>query len=196
MTRGRKITDRSRAVADSLARRDDAQLVVVDVQGKLARRVHDSDAMLDRLQRLIRAARLLDLPVVWVEQRPDKLGATVPEIAEALSGLSPASKSSFGCCGDEAVMGEIRSSGRSQILLCGIETHVCVWQTARELCRSDFDVHLIADASSSRSALNRDIAWRRMEAIGVTLSTVEMALFELMASADHPRFREISRLLK
>jgi nicotinamidase-related amidase len=113
-----------------------------------------------------------------------------------MEGLTPLHKSSFGCCGDEAVMRNIESSGRRQVLLCGIETHVCVWQTARELRQSDHDVHLIADASSSRSVVDRDIAWRRMESIGVKLSNVEMVLFELMVDADHPRFRDVSRLLK
>jgi nicotinamidase-related amidase len=181
---------------DALARLDMAQLVVVDVQGKLARLMRNSEAMIGQLSRLIQAARLLDLPVVWVEQLPDKLGPTVPEIAEVLDGLAPLSKSSFGCCGDEQVMARIEAAGRRQVLLCGIETHVCVWQTARELRHAGYDVHLIADASSSRSELNRDIAWRRMEGIGVKLSCVEMALFELMVSADHPRFRDVSRLLK
>jgi len=181
---------------DSLATSENAQLVVVDVQGKLARLMHQSEPMIEQIGRLIRAAGELELPVVWVEQLPEKLGPTVPEIAEAMGDLAPLSKSSFGCCGDEAVMRRIESSGRRQVLLCGIETHVCVWQTARELQRNDYDVHLIADASSSRSAFNREIAWRRMEAIGVKLSSVEMVLFELMHDASHPRFREISGLLK
>ncbi len=180
----------------SLATTDNAQLLVVDVQGRLAQLMHESETMIAQIRRLIRAVRVLDLPVVWVEQLPEKLGPTVPEVAAAMDGLTPLSKSSFGCCGDEAVMRNIESSGRRQILLCGIETHVCVWQTARELRHSDYDVHLIADASSSRSVLNRDIAWRRMEAIGVTLSCVEMVLFEMMRDADHPRFRDVSRLLK
>ncbi len=136
------------------------------------------------------------MPIVWAEQLPEKLGPTVPELIEALDGLTPMTKSSFGCCGDAAMMSAIESSGRRQVLLCGIETHVCVWQTASELRARDFYVHLIADAVSSRSAFNRDIAWRRMEAIGVQLSTVEMVLFELMKDASHPRFRAISQLLK
>jgi nicotinamidase-related amidase len=175
---------------------DSAQLVVVDIQGKLARLMHDTEAMIEQTRRLIQAARLLELPIVWAEQLPEKLGPTVAEIAEGLDGLEPHSKSSFGCCGDIDLMAAIESSGRRQILLCGIETHVCVWQTANALRERDYSVHLIADASSSRSPLNREIAWRRMEAIGVHLSNLEMALFELMGDAGHPRFREVSRLLK
>jgi len=175
---------------------DSAQLIVVDIQGKLARLMHESEAMIGQARRMIQAARLLELPIVWAEQLPDKLGPTVPEIAECLDGLEPHSKSSFGCCGDADLMKAIAASRRRQILLCGIETHVCVWQTARALREREYSVHLIADASSSRSALNREIAWRRMEAIGVHLSNLEMALFELMVDASHPRFREVSRLLR
>jgi nicotinamidase-related amidase len=120
----------------------------------------------------------------------------VPELAETLSGLSPLSKSSFGCCGDTGLMEAIRATGRRQVLLCGIEAHVCVWQTAAALRGADYAVHLICDAVSSRSSENREIAFRRMAQAGVCLSNVEMVLFELMGSAGHPRFREVTRLLK
>ncbi|MEN1727049.1 MAG: hydrolase [Pseudomonadota bacterium] len=175
---------------------ENAQLVLVDVQGKLARLMHESDAMIGQIRRLIQAAHILELPVVWAEQLPDKLGPTVPELVEVLGSSRPLSKSSFGCCGDERLMSEIESTGRDHVLLCGIETHVCVWQTAVALRERGYQVHLIADAASSRSAFNRNIAWRRMEAIGVYLSNVEMVLFELMGDASHPRFRDVSRLLK
>jgi len=175
---------------------EDSLLLVVDVQGKLARLMHDSEAMIRQQQILIEACRLLDVPIVWAEQLPDKLGPTVPELVDKLSGLKPLSKASFGCCGDAAIMQAIRTSQRRQILLCGIEAHVCVWQTAAALRRENFIVHLVCDAVSSRSAFNRDIAFRRMAAAGVVLSNVEMLLFELMQTAEHPRFREVTRLLK
>src|SRR6056297_4293877 len=131
---------------------DNALLLIVDVQGKLARLMHESEAMLHQQQILIEGCRMLELPVVWAEQLPDKLGSTVPELTEKLSGLAPLAKSSFGCCGDEGLMAAIRASGRRQVLLCGIEAHVCVWQTAAALMREDFEVHLVCDAVSSRSA--------------------------------------------
>ncbi len=175
---------------------DDALLLIVDVQGKLARLVHESEAMIRQQRLLIQACRLLGLPILWAEQLPEKLGPTVPELAEVLDGFEPLAKSSFGCCGDEGLMAAIEASGRRQVLLCGIEAHVCVWQTAAELLNRGYAVHLIADAVSSRSAVNRDIALRRMEAAGVHLSNVEMALFEMMRDAGHPRFRDVSGLLK
>lgn len=171
-------------------------LVVVDVQGRLARLMHESDRMIAQQNILIRACRILEVPVVWAEQLPDKLGPTVDELQPALEGLTPCAKSSFGCWGDSTLRAQIERGGRRQVLLCGIETHVCVWQTAASLKDADFSVHLIADAVSSRSAFNRDIGLRRMEQAGVRLSNVEMALFELMENAEHPRFRDVSRLLK
>jgi nicotinamidase-related amidase len=175
---------------------DDSVLLVVDVQGKLARLMHESETMIRQQQILIEACRILGVPVLWAEQLPDKLGPTVPELAGRLEGLSPCAKSSFGCWGDKTLETAIRRSERRQILLCGIETHVCVWQTAAALREEDYSVHLICDAVSSRSAFNRDIGIRRMAASGVHLSNVEMALFELMVDARHQKFREVTRLLK
>ena len=175
---------------------DNALLLLVDVQGKLARLMHESERMIHQQGILIEACKLLDVPIVWAEQLPDKLGATVPELAERLGDREPQGKASFGCWGDEGLRRTIQRSGRRQILLCGIEAHVCVWQTAAALRGEGYEVHLIADAVSSRSAFNRDIALRRMEAAGVHLSNVEMVLFELMGDASHPRFRDVTRLLK
>ncbi len=175
---------------------DDALLVIVDVQGKLARLMDESEAMIRQQQVLIAGCRLLDVPIVWAEQLPEKLGATVPELAEKLAGLDALSKSSFGCCGDDVLMSAIKASGRRQVALCGIEAHVCVWQTAAELIRLGYEVHLVCDAVSARSSFSRDIALRRMSQAGVRLSTVEMILFELMQNAEHPRFREVTALLK
>ena len=175
---------------------EDSLLLLVDVQGKLARLMHESAAMIRQQQILIEACRLLEIPIVWAEQLPDKLGPTVPELVEKLAGLQPITKSSFGCFGEPQIAHAICASGRTQILLCGIEAHVCVWQTAAALKRDDYQVHLACDAVSSRSVFNRDIAFRRMLGAGVVLSSVEMMLFELMQTAEHPRFREVTRLLK
>jgi len=175
---------------------EDSVLVVVDVQGRLARLMHESDAMIRAQKALIQACRELDIPVVWTEQLPDKLGATIDELQAPLSGLEPFAKSSFGCMDDAKLREHIGSGGRKQVLLCGIEAHVCVWQTAAALVRDGYSVHVVADATSSRSAFNRDIAFRRMDRAGVHLSNVEMVLFELMVDAGHEKFRDVTKLLK
>jgi nicotinamidase-related amidase len=175
-----------------------SQLVVVDVQGRLARLMHESDAMIHAQSILIRACRLLGVPVTSAEQLPEKLGATVDELQEPLAGLSPHGKSSFGCLGDQQLHASILGEhvDREQIILCGIETHVCVWQTAAALLREGRSVHVIADAVSSRSADNKVTGLQRMCDAGAAISNVEMALFELMGDAGHPKFREVTRLLK
>ena len=175
---------------------DDSLLLVVDVQGKLARMMDQSESVIGQLAILIEGCRLLGIPVVWAEQLPDKLGPTVPELITKLEGLQPFAKSSFGCCGDAALYQSIQSSGRQQILLCGIETHVCVWQTAAVLLRDKYHVHLICDAVSSRSAKNREVGIQRIASAGAVMSCTEMALFDLMKDAKHPKFREVARLLK
>lgn len=175
---------------------ENALLLLVDVQGRLARIMHESETMIRQQRVLVEACRLLGVPIIWAEQLPEKLGPTVPELTARLEGLAPLAKHSFGCWEDEALRRTIVESGRDQILLCGIEAHVCVWQTAAALRAENYQVHLIADAVSSRSAFNRDIAYRRMQAAGVHLSNVEMVLFELMQDAGHPRFRDVTRLLK
>lgn len=178
---------------------DRSQLIVVDVQGKLASLMDESDAMIRAQAILIQACRLLEVPVTWAEQLPKKLGPTVDELQAPLAGLTPHAKSSFGCLGDkalrEAILGE-ENADRDQVMLCGIEAHVCVWQTAASLLREDRSVYVIADAVSSRSANNKTTGLQRMLDAGASISNVEMALFELMGDATHPQFREVTKLLK
>src|SRR5690625_2176117 len=175
---------------------DNAVLLLVDVQGKLARIMHDSEVMIRQQDILVEACRLLVVPAVWAEKVPNKLGPTVPELSKKHDGCSAMGKTSFGCWGNAAMRRAIIKSVRDRVLLAGIEAHVCVWQTAAALTQNDFQVHVIADAISSRSAFNRDIALQRMATAGIHLSNVEMALFEMMGDAAHPRFRDVSRLLR
>ena len=177
-------------------RLDNTMLLLVDVQGKLASMMHDSQAMIARLKVLIQACQILELPVVWAEQVPSKLGPTVQELADQLAGSKPLIKSSFGCGEDPQFLAAIRNCRRQQVLLCGIETHVCVWQTACRLLSEGLQVHLVIDAVSSRSEVNKQIGIQRILAAGGVPSCVEMALFELLETAEHPSFREISKLLR
>ncbi len=171
-------------------------LLLVDVQGKLARIMHDSEAMITNQRILVEGCRMLDVPVLWAEQLPDKLGPTVPELAEKLEDNTPHAKSSFGCFGDRGLRRAMEALDRTQVIIAGIETHVCVWQSAIRMHENGYHVHVAADAVSSRSSFNRDIGLRRMEQEGIRLSVVEMVLFELMEDAGHPRFRDITGLLK
>ena len=171
-------------------------LTVVDVQGKLAQLMHGREALFKNIQILVRAAKILDIPILWCQQCPDALGPTVPEIAQLLDEIEPINKSDFSCCGVEQFNARLNDLARNQVLLCGIETHVCIYQTAVDLLRKGFNVNIIADAVSSRAIENKQIAINRLAAEGADISCTEMALFELLKTAEHPQFRQIAKLIK
>ena len=171
-------------------------LIIVDVQGKLAQLMHDKDTLFKNIEILVKAAKILDIPILWCQQCPDSLGPTIPEIARLLADYEPINKSSFSCCGEENFNIRLNESSREQIILCGIETHVCIYQTAFDLLRKGFHVDVVADAVSSRTLDNKQIALAKMTAGGINISCTEMVLFELLKTAEHPRFKEIARLIK
>jgi nicotinamidase-related amidase len=173
-----------------------ACLVVIDVQGKLAQLMVDKEPLFKNVRILIQAAKILDIPILWCQQAPEALGPTVPEIAELLTDEEPIDKACFSCCGEERFTAELNALGREQVLLCGIEAHVCVYQTAMDLMEGGLDVTIIADAVSSRTEQNRETALDRLSAEGANISSTEMILFELVKTARHPQFREIAKLVK
>jgi nicotinamidase-related amidase len=171
-------------------------LVVVDVQGKLAQLMHNKQALFNNIQILIQAAQILNIPILWCQQCPDSLGPTVPEIGQLLTDNEPINKAAFSCCGAGQFNARLNELARQQVLLCGIETHVCIYQTALDLLRKGFSVDLITDAVSSRTLENKQIAIKRMAIEGANISCTEMALFELLKTAEHPQFRQIASLIK
>jgi nicotinamidase-related amidase len=174
----------------------DCCLVVVDVQGKLAQLMVDKKALFKNIGILIQAARILEIPILWCQQVPEALGPTLPEIAALLTGAEPINKASFSCGGEERFNMELGRLGRKQVLLCGIETHVCIYQTAVDLVKTGFEVAVIADAVSSRTEQNKQIALTLLAAEGARISSTEMALFELLKTARHAQFKPIARLVK
>ncbi len=174
---------------------DNACLLVVDAQGKLARVVRDSDDVIAAAGRLVRGAAALSLPVVWSEQTPDKLGPTVPELAELLDG-EPVAKATFSCWGEPALRRAIEATGRNQAILAGIEAHICVCQTARDMLSAGYEVHVAVDAVSSRTDANRRLGLERIAASGGTSTSVETALFEMMGTAEHPAFRDVLKIIR
>ncbi len=175
---------------------NDCCLAVVDVQGKLAQLMVNKEALFKNIRILIQAAKLLGIPILWCQQAPKVLGPTVAEIAELLAADEPIDKASFSCWGVEPFRDRLRATGRKQVLLCGIETHVCIYQTALDLLGQDFDVTVIADAVSSRTPENKQIGLDRVAAEGAAIAGTEMALFELLKTAKHPQFKPIARLVK
>lgn len=171
-------------------------LVVVDVQGKLAQLMYNKQSLLDNIKILIRAAEILNIPIIWCQQYPQGLGATVNEIAELLKDNEPIDKTSFDCTGDEKFRTKLGSLDKKNIILCGIETHVCIYQTTKSLLEEGYHVELIADAVSSRTLQNKQIAMDKMRIAGANISSTEMVLFELLKDAANPKFKEIAKLIK
>ena len=171
-------------------------LVVVDVQGVLAQLMHGKEGLLKNIQILIKSAKILDIPIIWCQQCPQALGATVPQIAQLLADNEPIDKASFSCCGAEQFNSKLNTLSRRQVVLCGIEAHVCIYQTAVDLLGKGYEVSVIADAVSSRTLENRQIAAARMQTEGVNISCTEMVIFELLRTAEHPKFKQIAKLIK
>jgi nicotinamidase-related amidase len=172
----------------------DTALLVVDVQEKLAAAIPDCRRVIWNVRRLLDAAKALGVPAVATEQYPHGLGPTVPELAERLGEIP--SKLTFSCGGCPEIFADLRQRGIFKILLCGIEAHVCVMQTAMDLLAGGVRVYVAVDAVGSRAEIDRETALRRMDSAGATLTTTEATLFEWCATAGAPQFKEISRLVK
>jgi nicotinamidase-related amidase len=176
-----------------LMNRSDTGLLVIDVQTKLMDKMADRDAVVANVIRLIEAAKVLGLPIQATEQYPKGIGPTVPELIDRLPDRPE--KLTFSCCGLPAVAERFRARGVCKVLLAGIETHVCVQQTAFDLLAQGFRVYLAADAMASRKPTDRDLALRRMERAGMTITSTEAALFECTEVAGTPEFKQVSRLV-
>lgn len=171
-------------------------LVLIDVQEKLIPVMHEKETMLNNLKRLIPALNMLEVPVLVTEQIPEKIGPTLPELAGLLSGGTPISKSAFSCCGAPEFIEKLEELEVTDILLTGIEAHVCVYQTARDLLAAGYNVHLVRDAITSRAPENRQTAFDAMEYAGAMPTCTETVIFELMRDAKHEKFRDILKLIK
>jgi nicotinamidase-related amidase len=171
-------------------------LLVIDIQGKLAKTVFQSDRLISNVSKLIRACKLLGVPVIHSEQYPKGLGHTIDELGELIGERTPFEKLSFSCCGSDEFMKHMRSLGRNDILVVGMETHVCVYQTCVDLLEFGYNVHLVTDGVSSRSEENRQLGIRCIEKAGAALTSTEMAIFELLRVAEGDTFKAISKIVK
>lgn len=172
-------------------------LLVVDVQQKLAPHIADSAGNITQIARLIRAAATLALPVVVTEQNPAGLGGTVAELVQHLPANSVRlEKSAFSCFGDARFRAWLAACGRSQVIVTGIEAHVCVQKTVLELLGAGYVSFVAADAVGSRRVLDRDMAVARMRDAGAIVTTAESVIFELLTDYTDPRFRDILRIVK
>ncbi len=181
-----------------ILRREDALLVVVDMQEPFLRGIHDRERLVGNVRLLVEAAAVMRVPVIPTVQYAERMGGVVPEIAQALGDTVgvPLDKMCFSCAGAAGFLESVASSGRRQILLCGVETHICVSQTALDLAALGYQVHVAADAVSARSLEKHKLGMERMRDSGVLPCAAEAAVYELLRQAGTPEFKAILALVK
>ncbi len=172
-----------------------SSLLVVDVQDRLLAAMPDAPGLVRDIGFLLDVANLLGVPVRATEQYPKGLGPTTAELARRLPADLPP-KTEFSCCGAAGLLDELRQSNRPNIVVVGMEAHVCVLQTVLDLLDAGLNVFVPVDAIQSRYTIDSEIAVRRLERAGATLSTVETTAFEWLGGADHPQFKAVSRLVQ
>ncbi len=181
-----KILDRSKTV-----------LVVIDVQEAFRSVVNDFALMASNIAIAVRGLQILDVPVIVTEQYPKGLGRTAEEILLAfIEEPEIIEKTAFSACRADGFVEKLRSLNASQIVLCGVEAHVCVSQTAHDLLDQGFKVHLLEDSTGSRYDHDKKAGFAKMHSSGVVASSFEMALFELMGHSNHDKFKDIQSLVK
>src|SRR5437899_8499209 len=183
------------AMSDWRLTPQNSALVVVDVQEKLMNLMARRAELIGAIQKLVGAARVLKLPTLVTAQYIKGLGPVCAEIVEATPGIVPLEKTAFSCCGSEEFMSAVKNLRRQRIILCGIEAHVCVQQTAIDLMK-DYFVYVAADAICSRNRLDHKVAVERMRDCGAVITTVESAVFELLRESGTEPFKQILPLFK
>lgn len=184
-------------MTDRLLSPERALLLIIDLQERFVPVIDGAQALLGRVEILIEAAKRLELPVVVSEQYPKGLGHTAERLRGRLPpGAAVLEKTAFGCLADAGLRETLNAVGREQVLVCGVEAHVCVSQTVHQLVAAGYQAHLIEDAVGSRDPRNREIGLAKMRQAGALPSCVEMALFELMGDAKRPDFKDLQALVK
>lgn len=182
----------------STAASDRSILVIIDIQQKLAAAMPraDRERVIARNAVLLAASEALSVPVLVTEQYPKGLGPTEEAVRDRLPAATRfVEKTAFSAARVDAFSRTLEASGRKQVLLTGMETHICVLQTALDLCHQGYRVHVLEDAVCSRSLLNHDNALQRLRHAGVIISNVESALFEWLGDASHPEFKALAKLI-
>ncbi len=179
-----------------LADRHQAVVVVIDIQQKLFPHIAGHEDVVRNAATLIQGAQVLDVPVRLTEQYPKGLGPTVAPIAHLLEGTKPLEKLTFGCYADPGFRQALEATGRRQVILCGIEAHICVLQTALQLLEAGFRVQVAADAVGSRKPDHCRVARDRLRHAGADVTVVESVLFEMLQNAETDAFKQIARLVR
>jgi nicotinamidase-related amidase len=178
-------------------RRTQAGVVVVDIQDRLLPQIFEKERLVQKTVLLLKGAAILSLPIFATEQYRKGLGVTAPEIAAAIKDFSPLEKVTFSSCGAAGFVEALKAKGTADVLLCGMEAHICVLQTCLDLLeQKQFRVFVVADAVSSRSEENTRLALERMRTAGAEIVSTEMVLFELLGRAATDEFKQILALVR
>ncbi len=170
--------------------------LIIDIQEAFRPHIPDLETIIQRTQIMVQAAKILGLPIVVTEQYPKGLGRTVELLQQSLGESRYYEKTAFSVMNELGCQDAIRRAGRKQIIIAGIEAHVCVLQTALQLLQEDFQVFIAADAVGSRRKVDNDLALERLRQAGAVTTTVEAAIMEMTVSSRHPSFKEISKTIK
>jgi len=175
---------------------DSTILIVIDFQDNLFQVMQDKENLLANAAKVIKGAKVFDMPIIVTEQSPEKLGPTMPELARELSGSETIGKENFSSWANNKFQEKLKSSDRRQAIIMGIECHVCVYQTVLDLIDNGYSVHVVADAVSSRTSENKQIALQRMLQNGSTITSTEMCVYELLGKAGTEEFKATLQLVK
>jgi nicotinamidase-related amidase len=171
-------------------------LVLVDIQEKLLNVMWKKEELISNLSKLISAFKIMEIPILLTEQYPQGMGKTDMSISELVKEIEPMEKICFSCMGKDEFIKKMKSSGKKQVVLCGIEAHICVLQTALDLLDQDYFVYVPYDGTSSRKESDYRNALERIQKEGVVIGSIESAVFELLRVADTPAFRKILKIIK
>jgi nicotinamidase-related amidase len=171
-------------------------LLIVDIQDRLLPQIFEKERLVREAARLIQGVTVLQVPIFVTEQYRKGLGLTVPEIASLVKEFSPIEKETFSACGADGLVQNLKSHNIRDVLLCGMESHICILNTCLDLLTDGFNVFVIADAISARNPENTRLALERMRNAGAVIASTEMVLFELLGRAATNEFKEILKLVK
>ena len=178
-----------------LINKETTALLVIDVQEKLMPVVQDAEQIFANVNRLIKGVTTINVPIVITEQYPKGLGNTCAEV-EIPEGIQPIEKICFSCIQSANVLEELKARNITSLIVCGVESHICVLKTTLEALEKNIEVHVVADAVSSRTTANKQLALERMRQSGAFIVSTEIILFQLIDEAGTDAFKTISRLIK
>ncbi|MFH0736844.1 MAG: hydrolase [bacterium] len=182
--------------SDKILTNENTALLIIDVQAKIFPVMFESEKLLENTLKLIKGIKVLEMPIYYTEQYPKGLGETIQQIKDELTDIRPIEKMTFSCYGAYNLFERLKQGGITDVIICGIEAHVCVLQTALDLIANGFSVHLPADAVSSRKKFDYKIAIQRMRQHGIEITLTESVLFELLRVCGTDQFKQISKIVK